>query len=112
MQILEQIFQIVYDWDMTWAFYKTGNFWEVKASEMEVTVQRIFKQLIASMKIKLLKDQSWKMIETTRDSIDAFRRVLPLLSDLKNKAMRTRHWNEVRDIMNECVQNMNVQLYF
>lgn len=103
MKILEQVFQVVYEWDMAWALYKTGNFWDIKGSEMEVTVQRIFKQLMASMKIKLLKDQSWKIIEIARDSVDAFRRVLPLLSDLKNKAMRTRHWDEVRNIMNKCV---------
>jgi len=99
MSFLQQVFQVVQEWNTVWNDYKTGNFWEIKISEMEITVQRIFKQLNYSL--KLLKDGNWKMIEITRDKVDAFRRVLPLINDLKNPAMRDRHWNEVREAMHK-----------
>lgn len=35
----------------------------------------------------------WPVWETTRDTIDAFKRTMPLITDLRNKAMRERHWD-------------------
>lgn len=40
-------------------------------------------------------------MEYTRSRVDAFRRTLPLIADLKNSAMRSRHWDRVRDAMKE-----------
>lgn len=39
------------------------------------------------------------MVEDTRKKVDAFRRTLPLISDLKNPAMRPRHWVKVKQIV-------------
>lgn len=43
----------------------------------------------------------WDIVEHTRQRVDAFRRTLPLLGDLKNPAMRKRHWDKVRKIMDK-----------
>jgi len=32
--------------------------------------------------------------------VDRFRRTLPLITDLKNPAMRPRHWQQLKDTMN------------
>jgi len=48
---------------------------------------------------KQLKEKNWEILETTRRQVDEFRRTLPLLSALKNPAMRPRHWDRVRNIM-------------
>lgn len=106
MIVFKQIFQLVYEWDNAWDSYKNGNFWEINVSSMEITVQRIFKQLNNSL--KLLKDESWRIIEIARDSVDAFRRILPLISSLKNPAMRSRHWDEVRKILNKYAHILNL----
>lgn len=117
MIVFKQIFNLVYEWDTAWNLYKSGNFWEINISSMEITVQRIFKQLNNSL--KLLKDESWKIIEIARDSVDAFRRILPLISNLKNPAMRPRHWDEVRRILNKYIKivyfinrNFNIYIFF
>lgn len=44
---------------------------------------------------------SWDIVEHTRKRVDAFRRTLPLISDLKNPAMRVRHWDRVRKAMDK-----------
>lgn len=64
---------------------------------MEMTVLRIYKQLHHSLKV--LKNKSWKILEITLNRVDALRRVLPLINDLKNPAMRLRHWDQVREVM-------------
>lgn len=38
----------------------------------------------------------WTIVEHTRARVDAFRRTLPLIADLKNPAMRKRHWERVK----------------
>lgn len=38
-------------------------------------------------------------MDDVRDQVDAFRRTLPLLSDLKNPAMRARHWERVKNVV-------------
>lgn len=43
---------------------------------------------------------SWTIVENTRKRVDIFRRTLPLISDLKNTAMRKRHWGRVKKAMN------------
>lgn len=50
-----------------------------------------------------LKDKNWDIVEHSRNRVDAFRRTLPLLSDLKNPAMRERHWDRVRKAMNKYI---------
>lgn len=40
-------------------------------------------------------------MEHTRKRVDAFRRTLPLIADLKNPAMRVRHWDRVRKAMDK-----------
>lgn len=46
-----------------------------------------------------LKDKGWDIIDTTRVKVDAFRRTLPLIGDLKNPCMRERHWDRIKDLM-------------
>lgn len=84
-----------------WSKYKTDNFWDINISELEVTIQSISKELNNS--IRLLKDENWIILEVAQDSINIFRRVLPLISDLKNPAMYTRHWDEVREVVHVYV---------
>lgn len=38
-------------------------------------------------------------MEDLRGQVDAFRRTLPLLGDLKNPAMRPRHWEKVKKVV-------------
>ncbi len=35
-------------------------------------------------------------MEITKNKVDRFRRTMPLVNDLHNKAMRERHWNQIK----------------
>lgn len=97
MAYFYRIFTLIKKWDIDWSTYRVANFWEVNAPEMEVIVQNSLTLLNKSM--KFLNDENWKIIEITRDNVDAVKQVLPLISDLKNTAMRIRHWDEVREVI-------------
>lgn len=37
-----------------------------------------------------VQDRNWEIIETTRSKIEQFKRTMPLISDLRNPALRER----------------------
>ncbi|VEL08382.1 unnamed protein product [Protopolystoma xenopodis] len=46
-----------------------------------------------------LKDKSWEVIEVSRTRVDQFRRTMPLIGNLRNPAMRQRHWKQIKHEM-------------
>ncbi|KAJ8920059.1 hypothetical protein NQ315_011713 [Exocentrus adspersus] len=97
MDVLEVVWQLVDEWDRKWDMYKSGEFWTIETSEMEETAQTLFRKLTRLS--RELQDKEWSIVEDVRQRVDAFRRTLPLLGDLKNPAMRSRHWDKVKKIV-------------
>ena len=38
----------------------------------------------------------WTICESLKSRIDTFKRTMPLIQDLKNPAMRDRHWQQLK----------------
>nr|CAD7568025.1 unnamed protein product [Timema californicum] len=109
---LEVVWELSDDWDTAWESYKTGAFQTIQTQEMEATyswlsceltmhafiplfqAQKLFRKLTRLS--RELKEKQWEIVDHTRDRVDAFRRTLPLIGDLKNTAMRERHWGRVK----------------
>ncbi|CAH0554839.1 unnamed protein product [Brassicogethes aeneus] len=121
LMALEVVWQLADEWDTAWDKYKSGEFWEIETEEMEETAQGLYRKLT-----KLsgqLKEKNWTIVEDTRARVDAFRRTLPLIGDLKNPAMRSRHWDKVREAVGidfdetskefnlEAIYSMQMHLY-
>ncbi|XP_054274165.1 dynein axonemal heavy chain 2 [Macrosteles quadrilineatus] len=97
LQLLTNVWELTDEWDTAWASYKTGVFWDIKVEDMEITAQTLYKRF--TNLVKELREKNWEIVEHSRRRVDAFRRVLPLITDLKNPAMRPRHWDRVRAAM-------------
>ena len=67
---------------------------EICADEMDGTALALFRKL--KFVHRELKDKDWEIIPHTRNRVEAFRKTLPLLTDLKNPAMRQRHWDRIK----------------
>ncbi|XP_063222941.1 dynein axonemal heavy chain 2 isoform X2 [Bacillus rossius redtenbacheri] len=94
LEELEVVWDLKRQWDTAWEMYKTGSLWTVETEEMEQTVQQLFRDL--SLLSRKLKDRQWEVVDHTRARVDAFRRMLPLVGNLKNPAMKPRHWTRVK----------------
>nr|CAI5834494.1 unnamed protein product [Callosobruchus analis] len=94
LSLLEIVWKLAEDWENAWEKYKSGEFWTIETAEMEETAQTLFRKL--TRLARELKDKGWTIVEDTRQRVDAFRRTLPLIGDLKNPAMRPRHWTKVK----------------
>uniref|UniRef100_A0A2K6FUH7 Dynein axonemal heavy chain 2 n=1 Tax=Propithecus coquereli TaxID=379532 RepID=A0A2K6FUH7_PROCO len=95
LDALQQVWEITRDWEENWNQWKMGRFLTLQTEAMETMAHRLFRRL--TKLAKEYKDRNWDIIETTRSKIEQFKRTMPLISDLRNPALRDRHWDQVRD---------------
>uniref|UniRef100_A0A8C5V6J6 Dynein axonemal heavy chain 2 n=1 Tax=Microcebus murinus TaxID=30608 RepID=A0A8C5V6J6_MICMU len=95
LDALQQVWEITRDWEENWNQWKTGRFLTLQTEAMETMAHGLFRRL--TKLAKEYKDRNWDIIETTRSKIEQFKRTMPLISDLRNPALRDRHWDQVRD---------------
>uniref|UniRef100_A0A8C6DTU3 Dynein axonemal heavy chain 2 n=1 Tax=Moschus moschiferus TaxID=68415 RepID=A0A8C6DTU3_MOSMO len=95
LDALQQVWEITRDWEENWNQWKIGRFLTLQTEAMETMAHGLFRRL--TRLAKEYKDRNWEIIETTRSKIEQFKRTMPLISDLRNPALRERHWDQVRD---------------
>lgn len=105
------------DWNRNWNVWKAGQFTTLQTESMESATQELFKRLQklqrelkvcpaaaplmmmmtmvssvfkATSGLCLRQDKQWEIIDFCKTKIDQFRRILPLIVNLKNPAMRDR----------------------
>ncbi|PIO38637.1 hypothetical protein AB205_0076840, partial [Aquarana catesbeiana] len=91
---LQLVWEATKEWEQNWGDWKSGRFLTLQTEIMENTAQGLFKRL--SKLSRELKEKNWEVVETSRMRIDQFKRTLPLIVDLRNPALRERHWTQVK----------------
>ncbi|KAK7102408.1 hypothetical protein V1264_020630 [Littorina saxatilis] len=97
LETLEAVWQLTQDWDSHWTKWKTGRFVDLQTPEMEKLSDTTFKKLHKLS--RELKDKHWDIVDTSKSRVDQFRRTMPLITDLKNRAIRPRHWDQIQTEM-------------
>ncbi|XP_053575482.1 dynein axonemal heavy chain 2 [Bombina bombina] len=91
---IQLVWEATKEWEQHWGQWKTGRFLTLETELMENTAQGLYRRLAKLS--RELKDKNWEVVETSRLRIDQFKRTMPLISNLRNDALRERHWNQVR----------------
>ncbi|XP_066267393.1 dynein axonemal heavy chain 2-like isoform X1 [Branchiostoma lanceolatum] len=94
LDFLEQVWELTKEWEGNWDEWKVGKFIELVTTDMEMTAGNLFKKL--NRLSRELKDKNWEIIDTSKARVDQFRRTMPLIQDLRNDAMRDRHWSQIK----------------
>nr|KAG5688710.1 hypothetical protein BaRGS_029536 [Batillaria attramentaria] len=97
LDTIEAIWEMTKEWEGHWSSWKVGKFVELQTSEMETQSVNLFKKL--NKYSRELKDKNWEIVETSKNRVDQFKRTMPLITDLKNRAMRPRHWDQIQTEM-------------
>jgi dynein heavy chain len=90
---LEQLWTVARDWQELYSEWKVCEFSNIQTDQMEQGAQGQLKKLIRVA--REVKDKDWEFVALYKKRIEQFRRVLPLVVDLKNPAMRPRHWKQI-----------------
>jgi dynein heavy chain len=97
LRLLETIWGISREWDGEWAQWKTGKFSELVVADMEATAG-VFNKRIAKLRKEM---KSWTVWQAMNQKVDEFRKTMPLITDLKNPAIRPRHWDQLKEEMDK-----------
>lgn len=46
--------------------------------------------------VNIFQDKNWDICDSIKGRIEQFKRTMPLIQDLKNSAMRDRHWGQIK----------------
>ncbi|KAG5316465.1 DYH2 protein, partial [Acromyrmex insinuator] len=97
--VIELVWQLTNEWNDAWERYKTGNFWTIDLEEMDTTANILLRKL--TKLYRELKEKNWEIVENTRSKVDKFRHTLPLITILKNPAIKPRHWKRIKDMISQ-----------
>jgi dynein heavy chain len=76
--------------------FQVTTFVEIQTESMENTAQTCFKKL-AKLQREAKDKDNWTIVNTAKEDINRFKRTMPLITDLKNPAMRDRHWFDIKE---------------
>ncbi|KAJ0006370.1 hypothetical protein NQD34_013643, partial [Periophthalmus magnuspinnatus] len=92
---IQQVWEIADDWNTKWNMWKDGQFATLQTESMESTAQDMYKKLHKLQ--RELKDKDWNIVSFSKNKIEQFKKIIPLISDLRNPAMRDRHWTQIHE---------------
>ncbi|KAF3697610.1 Dynein heavy chain 2, axonemal Axonemal beta dynein heavy chain 2 Ciliary dynein heavy chain 2 [Channa argus] len=92
---LQQVWEITQEWNTHWSKWKTAQFAMLRIEDMENTALDMFKKLHKLQ--RELKDKEWDILIVTKNKIDQFKRIIPLIADMRNPAIRDRHWKQISE---------------
>jgi dynein heavy chain len=96
LDYLEQIWDLTQEWEMAWDTWKGGTFQELQTDDMGIQAQSMLKKL--TKLAREVKDKvNWTICGSLRGRIETFKMTMPLIQDLKNPAMRDRHWLQLQE---------------
>eukprot|EP01135_Chromosphaera_perkinsii_P000405 Nk52_evm52s78 gene=Nk52_evmTU52s78 len=91
--LMTSTWKLVEEWVNSWESWKSGKFADLETTELEEAAQIFQKRLVKLNK----KAHQWGVFHGMKQRLEQFKRTMPLIQDLKNHAMRPRHWDTLMD---------------
>jgi len=99
MAAIKGVWQLVRAWEEKYNEWKLQTFSSLHTNEMDEYASQEYRKLVKMA--KELKEKGWDVVEVTKTRVDRFKRTMPLVNDLHNKALRERHWVQIKEEANK-----------
>ncbi|GBG32973.1 Dynein heavy chain 2, axonemal [Hondaea fermentalgiana] len=101
LSVLDQIWKLKHDWTEQWKEWKDNKFDNLVLGDMEMSAAQYTKSIGKLAREKGFQGSAggakkFGSYQALKELIDQFRQTLPLIQDLKNPAIRVRHWNQLK----------------
>lgn len=93
LELLKQVWEMRREWDESWNQWKFGKFASIEISSMEGSAAAFSRRIYKQQK----EVKGWHALDALKDSVDQFKKTLPLIVDLRNDALRDRHWSQLME---------------
>jgi dynein heavy chain len=95
LSYLEQVWEMNQEWECAWDTWKRGQFMQMDTDSMGLQAQGMLKKVVKLG--REVKDKHWNVVDYLKQKIETFKRTMPLIQDLRNDAMRERHWTQLKE---------------
>ena len=95
LELLEQVWGMLEEWNTKLDGWKFGKFATMDVNEIEAVAGTFAKRVY-----KLGKEpevRGWKVVGSLKERVDNLKKLMPLIGDLRNPAMRERHWKTLME---------------
>ncbi len=92
ISLLTEIWTVKEQWDHEWNNWKQEKFYDLNIDLMDDKAVEFQEQIKGFDK----EVRQWGVYDFLKNKIDVFRSAMPLIMDLRDEAMRERHWKELR----------------
>ncbi|ORZ33974.1 dynein heavy chain and region D6 of dynein motor-domain-containing protein [Catenaria anguillulae PL171] len=95
LETLDGVWTMVDEWSSAYSGWKEQQFLTLDVPRIEEQVQIYIKKLT-----KLQRESasgSWEVLSSLKEKVTHVKRILPVLTDLRNPALRQRHWEQLVD---------------
>ncbi|KAI5057584.1 hypothetical protein GOP47_0027599 [Adiantum capillus-veneris] len=93
LELLKSMWTLKKEWEEAFDSWKDGLFSELDTAFMESSASVFSKRVFKIGR----ETKGWGVWNDLKDTIDAFKSTLPLTVDLRNPAMRARHWKQLME---------------
>ena len=111
-EMLTNIWKIKEEWDCEWEKWKTCKFYDLDIQDMDDKAGE-FQDMLKNVDREI---RGWVVYDNLKNRIESFRQTMPLIMDLRNEAMRERHWGllryEVREEFDENSDDFTLDKVF
>jgi dynein heavy chain len=90
---LEIVWGYTKEWVAFWSECKICPFMDLNSADMDLEAQKFQKNIVKLSKSTKL----WKVSSSLKERVDQFRAVMPIIKDLRNPALRPRHWDQLKE---------------
>jgi dynein heavy chain len=93
VDLMKQVWELSRGWDKAWSEWKLQPFKNFKSEEAEEVSQEYLKRITKIGR----ETKDWEVWSTLQERVKQLRRTIPIFHDLKNPAIRERHWQQLMD---------------
>ena len=102
IRVLKDVWTVTREWNTQWQEWKDNKFDDLDINDMELSAQTYNKRVGKLGREKGLQGapggaKQFGAYQALKELIDQFRQTLPLIQDLKNPAIRPRHWESLKE---------------
>jgi dynein heavy chain, axonemal len=96
--LLETIWNLKEEWDDKWVRWKDTKFDHIDSNEMNDEAQDFSEKLKNTDR----EIRNWGIYDHLKNKIESFLQTMPLIGELRNPAIRDRHWRQLKiEVSNE-----------
>ena len=97
LELLATIWGEIEDWNTQMDSWKYGKFATMDVASIENTAASFSKRIQKLYKEFKGTNQPWKVLDDLKNRVESIKKLMPLIMDLRNEAMRDRHWKQLME---------------